>query len=133
MNFKLTQPGYYSITITAPTPDYADRIVAEMVKKGYSISPGLGDNQISMTPENGASSIIVLAAYNGKPDLTLEEVYKNVTDIFVEYRIGVYSVIIAEYAPCMFGGTNIIMPKKAQPPAAPPTPPVPEETRKKMN
>lgn len=133
MNFKLVTPGYYSIVVTTPTPDYAERLVVEMVKKGYSVAPGMGDSQLHMTPENAAASVIALAVYSGKPDLTLQQVYDDVVEIVQNHLIGIYSMAVSEFVPCLFGSTNILLPKKPQPPVPPLPPPIPPDTLKKMN
>lgn len=130
MNIKIIWPGYFVAFVTALVEDYSDKLIAGMVTKGYSVSAAFPGNHTAISVEDGASSLIVFHLYNGKEGVTCDTVHKELVDLIQEERMYVYSVVVSERSATTFAGTNIITPKKPQPPALPPAP---SEKMRKMN
>jgi len=130
MHLKLVYPGYYIAFVTALVEEYSDKLIAGMVTKGYTVSAVVPGDHTAITTEGGASALIVFNLYSGKDGVTCDTVHKELVDLIQEEKMYVYSVVVSERSPTVFAGTNIITPKKAQPPALPP---VPSEAMRKMN
>lgn len=130
MKFKLNTLGYFSAFITALVSDYSDKLIAGMVRKGYAVRACLSESDTDINVENGSSTLIVFSLYNEQEGVTTDKVHKDLVDLIMEERMYVHSVIITESVNSSFAGTNIILPKKPQPPSSPPIPP---ENLRKMN
>jgi hypothetical protein len=130
MKFKMMWPGYFVAFITALVEEYSDKLIAGMVTKGYTVSAVIPGDHTAIAVEGGASALIVFNLYTGKDGVTCDTIHTELIDLIQEERMYVYSVVVSERSPAAFAGTNIITPKKAQPPALPP---IPSEAMRKMN
>jgi hypothetical protein len=109
----------YIALIAAIMEEYSDKIITKMVKKGYTISAGMKNNSVALSVESGASSLIALYVSSSQ-EITCDTIYKDLENIIREEKMYVYSVIVSERVNMVFAGTNILMPKKVQPPILPP-------------
>ena len=130
INYKLIQPGYFNIAVTVLMAEYADKLIAGMVRKGYTVAPALAGGEVTITQENRAAALVVFTVYTGNKDATTKTVSDHLVEVTKEQGLFIYSSVIFEYCNAMFGGSNFSLPEKPQPPAIPPVPP---ETMRKMN
>lgn len=100
----------YYIWVTAMLPRYADFIISELVKLGYVVSPAC-EGQLVIGHSNQPSVIIALRVESDDPEISINKIYKNLSEIIRNNNIFIYSLIISEATACTWNCSNIIFPE----------------------
>lgn len=117
MNYKMVVPGYYSVWITCLLPEYEGRIVAGLVKKGYTVGPMGKDLPVCHTTiKDSPSALLMLSVYSGDEQITAIKLNQDLLKLLEEEKIFFYSIVITEYSPGFsYAGCNILINKPSAP------------------
>jgi|SRR5580692_1444386 hypothetical protein len=120
INYKLVVPGYYSVWITCLMPEYEGRIVAGLVKKGYSVGPLAKDIPVCHAPiKNCGSVLLVLTVYCGDEKTSANKVNEDLLAVMNDEKIFFFSCIVTEYTNNLsYAGCNIQINKPSPPVSA---------------
>jgi hypothetical protein len=117
INYKLVVPGYYSAWITCLLPEYEGRIVAALVKKGYSVGPIAKDIPVCHMPiKDSLAALLVLTVYCGDETITADKLNRDLLYIMDQEKLFYYSCIVTEYSNNIsYAGCNIQINKPSPP------------------
>jgi hypothetical protein len=104
----------YTCWITCMLESYQDKIVAGLIKKGYTVGLASSGKAV-VNHENQVSAIIGLTVYKlSKEELSITEVYEDFAFVMTDMKGYFYSIIVAETNNSTWAGSNIFLqPKKA--------------------
>lgn len=120
----------YYCWITALIPQYEDKIIAGMVKKGYMVGAAGKDGKVTSNAENRSAALIALNVYHiANTEISHTQVYDDLVAVLGELQAFYHSVIVTAITNCTWAGSNILLPtkEKVQPP------PLPPDVKKNMN
>lgn len=123
----------YYCWITALLPNYQDKIIAALVKKGYMVGPAAKDGQVAISSEKSPSTLFALSLYKAE-EITVNQIYEDVVNILQEMKAHYYSVVISHSYESTWGGSNFQLPlKQGVVEKAPPSPPTTPGGKKNVN
>jgi hypothetical protein len=111
MKVNATLPGQYIIWVTSMFASYEDRVVAGMIKKGYIVSAGVDDGQLSNNIPGAAGVVIAFIVACKDPATPLNKVFQDLADVLDEVKVLFYSIIISAVNDCVWVPGNIVLPK----------------------
>lgn len=98
---------FYTCWITCMLESYQDTIVAELIKKGYTVGLA-GVGKVSVNKPNQVSAVIALTVYKmGEENILITKVYEEVSTILTDIKIYAFSLIISESSNATWAGSNI--------------------------
>lgn len=119
----------YTCWITCLLESYQNTIVAELVKKGYTVGNATADAVI-LNHENQVSALLAYSLYKvSDTEVALNQVYQDVSSILSEMKGYVYSIIISQSDVATWGGSNIFLKPRETTPQLPPN----DDKKSKMN
>lgn len=105
-------PKQFITWITAMFASYEDRIVSGMIKKGYAITAGLPEGQLSQSQPNNAGAIISFVIIPSNPEVGNKEVFSDIIDILFQEKVLFYSVVVSLLTDAIWIDGNIQLPLK---------------------
>lgn len=129
MHVNITYERSFIAWITVITPLYSDRVIAGMVKKGYTVSAAAGNGEICLSRKDSPASLITLKVSSNDENISVVKIHTDLLDVLKEIKALQYSVIVSAMADCCWCNSNITFPEKA--PA--PKPPLPPTNKSNLN
>ena len=119
---------HFVVWITCMIKDYEDLIVANVIKKGYTVGALQEGGKLTLGEPDRAAVVISFSAYSHTDSKKTKDVYADVLSILTEHNMFYYSVIVSVYtSESLWISTNIAPRKKVEE-----LPPIPSPD-KKMN
>lgn len=101
---------------------YQDKILAGLVKKGYTIGPAASDLTLSTSGESTGSYMLAFTAHKSGKEVFAKDIYEDILSLTTEMKAFHYGIIVAHSYDAMWVGANFNVQEK-KPPALPNTPP----------
>lgn len=98
---------HYIVWLTLLTPNCSEKIIIEMIKRGYTIGP-LQDKILSQRDD---VSDLICFKVSIKEATNPISIYKDIEDIISHNMILKYSIVICLSTDCYFSGSNIVLQK----------------------
>jgi hypothetical protein len=101
-------------------PDYANAIIAGMIRKGYEVSAGASNDAILHSRNNGASHLFLVRVSLRKNDkTTAKKVGGDFSNVLDDVKAKHYCFMVAESSDAFYGVSNIILPEEVVSPTQP--------------
>jgi hypothetical protein len=110
---QLKQQGDYLVWITCLLAGYQDQIIAEIIKKGYTVSVPNKDTPIVYEPKlNLASALLSIRVQSNDPNTTTAILNTDIQTIMADKKLKSFSVIVAERISSCWAGSNFELSKE---------------------
>jgi len=116
--YRIVEQGSYIVWITCLLSSYQDKIIAELVKKGYTIS-ACGDKEVGnicWTTTNAPSALIVFSISSNASKATATSIHTDINDILSNNKMLFFSLIVCARGGACWNVGNINLTNKTPPP-----------------
>lgn len=96
----------YNIWITALTQQYEESIIAQLIKKGFSVKASDPNNSISCIKQGSPAALIALIIQSEEPQDTLT-LWHIVAEVLEAIKGMYYSLVVTEKVACAWSVGNI--------------------------
>lgn len=116
----------YNCWITVLLPAYEGKVIAKLVKKGYTVGTDLAKNDVNQN--NQVSHLIILTLYKtGSSSLTAHQVCADIIQCINELKLFYYSVVASAVEDAAWTGSNMVITQTKSLPS--PTPPPSDKSK----
>jgi hypothetical protein len=116
-DYQIVSKGSFVVWITCLLPSYQDKIISELVKKGYVVS-ACGDKEsgnVCWTADHSPSALICLAVQSDDPKATASSVHIDIAKIMADNKFLYFSAIVSMRSSACWSNGNMSVSKTPPP------------------